>query len=382
MKVVVEHPTDPRVFAIDVNGVLYDVPVVDVVTPVPARSTRSIDTKPETRLHAGRTYAARISPDQSSLVTCGGDGAVRSWPLETLNPNDVAFADEPSLHTILSSTADGNAIFVTTKENSLAVVDVYDLSIEEIGPLTKGRKVVRGRVAPDGSLLIIEADETGQSWLVRHDPASGEVLHEVRMGSVGDGPSEIRLDARLGLLVANDFHHPYCHFFASDSIEPLPPFRMRLSPDTIDFSSDSSLLAVSQLRRIEVYEVTSRELVWTQPTPAGIHQLLFVDDEHCLLSATADRVIRKWNARDGSPLCDLTGHRSAVTWMMASRDGRTLITGSYGGEVMFWHLATGELLAELDLELNGVGEMLLSPAEDRLVIFQHGANVHSIPLRP
>jgi hypothetical protein len=64
---------------------------------------------------------------------------------------------------------------------------------------------------------------------------------------------------------------------------------------------------------LEVYELMSRDPVWVQPTPAGIRQLLFVDDELCPLSATADRVIRKLKARDGRLLREMTGHRSGGT---------------------------------------------------------------------
>lgn len=382
VKVLVRHPGKPLVYAIDAGGVVYHIqpPALDHYAAGLTVRMRD-DAPPITRLHSGRVHSAVIDPDQSSLVTCGDDGAVRAWPLDTLKQHNFQSRDASSFGRMIGPAVDGTSM-IAMSDRAVLAIDVYDLSIKEVGPLASGRRRFDARLSPDGTLLWIEQDDSGQRWLARRDPESGNSLQEVRIGSLGDEPLEIEQDAHLGLLVVGDQRRPCCHVFTMATLEPMSPLRLRVAPKQIAIGSRASLLAVSQERRIEVYHLTSRNLLWAQPTAATIEQLLFYEAENCLLSVTGDRVIRTWDAENGRLRSEMIGHRSRITSLQITPDGRTLITGSSGGEVMFWHLPTGELLGQMDSELNGVHQLCLSPRADRLLNFDHGSQLQSIPMRP
>ncbi|MEZ5950215.1 MAG: hypothetical protein R3C12_13590 [Planctomycetaceae bacterium] len=72
------------VYALDRQSQVHSLPL-----PQATADPQVFDMDPKTsvcRAHASRAYDVRLSPDQQSLITCGHDGAVRLWPLETLNP--------------------------------------------------------------------------------------------------------------------------------------------------------------------------------------------------------------------------------------------------------------------------------------------------------
>ncbi|WLD12602.1 protein kinase domain-containing protein [Planctellipticum variicoloris] len=382
VKVLIEHPTQPRVYAIDVNGVLYEVAIPAVEDYVVSQTTKTAAAKLITRLHSGRVYAVHISPDQSSLVTCGGDGTVRSWPLETLDPQAITtVAAIPNGGELSGFSSDG-LTFGMIDKNGLTEFDSRTLQPVQEYRLTERTIRIKSLRLPDGPLLVLERDAAGWCWLVKYAPPSWAKTWEVRVHGPGNNPHDIGVDAQLGLVVINDFKDRYCQFIFTDSLEQGGPLRLRVAPDHLAISSTASQFALSQEREIVAFESTSRRQIWSQPTPAGIHRLHYSPDGCWLLSVTGDRVIRKWDATSGRFLGEMSGHRSKVNCLSLSADGRTLFTGDDGGEMQFWHLESGELLGKFDYELNGIHEMVLSPSGDRLVTWEHGRQLHSIPLRP
>lgn len=384
VKVLVEHPTEPKVYAIDVNGVLYDVATPIVGDYKPIQATRVDSAKPITRLHDGRTYAARISPDRLSLVTCGADGSVMIWLLAKLDPNAMVIVQSPESVRDLPGFSPADDTVALISDSHIIEFRSKTLQIVQESPIPviERRESKRSLRLPDGTLLTIEKGLDDQYLLVRRSEPDWNQLQQVRLGVPGDHPKEIAFEDRLNIVVVGEFKNPYCHLVSGESFETLPPLRLRFPPGPIAVSSKASLLAVSQLREIAVYDLTSRDRIWSQPTPAAVGRLHYSPDGRWLLSVTGDRVIRKWDAASGRLLGEMSGHRSQVNCLALSADGRTLFTGDVHGDILFWHLESGDRLGKFDYELTGFVEIALAHAGDHLVAWGYDRQLTSIPLRP
>ncbi len=383
VRVLIEHSSEPFVFGIDAAGVLQGIRIPSAAQFPPNGRLRLPD-RPSTiaRLHSGRVYSALISQNQQSLITCGEEGAVRSWSIADLSPSFVSrFADAQQVIRLIGPSHDGKVVFALA-EDAVLSINPDDLSIREAMPLTADRSRHAERLLPDNSMLIVEREKGGQHRLVHRTFTDGKTQQDVELGGLDDEPHDIDCDPRLRLIVVGDLRAPHCHFVSMDTFEPLKPLRVQVAPKHIAVSPERSLLAVSQNRRIEVYDLSSRNLIWSQQAPANVSQLKFLDQAKCLISVTVDRVIRKWDAASGALLGEMSGHRSSIIELLASRDGRTLISGSDGPEVMFWHVSTCELLGQMAPVENDLASLMLSADEDRLLILDRTKRLRSLSVRP
>lgn len=383
VRVLVEHPSEPIVFGIDAAGVVYIIGIPPAEQFPPDALLRLPDRPgPVARLHSGRVYAALISQNQQSLITCGEEGAVRSWSVADLSPSFVSrFADAQQVIRMIGPSYDGKVVFALA-EDAVLSINPDDLSIREAMPLTADRSRQSERLLPDNSMLTVEREKNGQHRLVLRKFTDGKTQQDVELGGPDNEPHDIDCDPRLRLIVVGDLRAPHCHFVSMDTFEPLKPLRVRVAPKHIAVSPERSLLAVSQNRQIEVYDLSSRNLIWSQQAPANVSKLKFLDQANCLISVTVDRVIRKWDATSGALQGDMSGHRSSIIELLASRDGRTLISGSHGPEVMFWHVSTCELLGQIAPVENDLASLMLSADEDRLLILDRTKRLRSLSVRP
>lgn len=63
-----------------------------------------------------------------------------------------------------------------------------------------------------------------------------------------------------------------------------------------------------------------------------------------LVTASADKTVRVWNADNGSAVRSLTGMTDQVFSVALSADGNLVAAGSYAGEVQIWKIADGALV--------------------------------------
>ena len=72
-------------------------------------------------------------------------------------------------------------------------------------------------------------------------------------------------------------------------------------------------------------------------------KLRFTPDGKNLLGCGADKAISVLDAK-GSPQRRLQGHNDWIYALAVSRDGKTVASGSWDGEVKLWNLADGKLV--------------------------------------
>ena len=94
---------------------------------------------------------------------------------------------------------------------------------------------------------------------------------------------------------------------------------------------------------------------------ASINCVAFSPDGKWLVSASADKTIRFWDAMTGAAGRTLTGHTNQVTYVAFSPDGTRLASASFDQTIRVWNLADGSLAHELVGHGDVVTSVVFSP---------------------
>lgn len=88
-----------------------------------------------------------------------------------------------------------------------------------------------------------------------------------------------------------------------------------------------------------------------------VFQVVFHPDGKQLIACSADKSVRSIDATNGNVIKKLDGHKDWVYCIALSRDAKTIVSGSWDGEVRTWDLAEGKpigtILAAPGLKLAG-----------------------------
>ena len=85
--------------------------------------------------------------------------------------------------------------------------------------------------------------------------------------------------------------------------------------------------------------------------PAGVTHAVFSPNGERIVSSSYDNTARVWNARDGSEIAVLTGHRGAIESARFSPDGSRILTVARDSTARIWDARSGKQL----FVLRGIG---------------------------
>ena len=96
--------------------------------------------------------------------------------------------------------------------------------------------------------------------------------------------------------------------------------------------------------------------------------MAFSADGSRIVTGSADRTARVWDARPGTSPVVLKAHTGAVTSVAFGPDGRRVITGSDDGTCKLWDARSGAPLLEIESRTGRVRSVAFSPDGTRVVI--------------
>jgi WD40 repeat protein len=81
---------------------------------------------------------------------------------------------------------------------------------------------------------------------------------------------------------------------------------------------------------------------------AVVLKLAAVPGQPMLVTCSADKTVRVWNADSGAAVRTMTGHTDYVYGVAVSPDAKLVASGSFNGEVKIWNLADGKPVKEFN----------------------------------
>jgi hypothetical protein len=136
----------------------------------------------------------------------------------------------------------------------------------------------------------------------------------------------------------------------------LPPRRSEFciefgdeSVTCVDISSNGTVAIGSTDNVIHLWDASTGEFLCE---PLGGHRSIvtsvsFSPDGRTLASGSNDSTVRLWDAFTGEPLGEpLYGHEETVTSVCFSSDGRTLVSASEDHTIILWDVSTGKPIGE------------------------------------
>ncbi|PMD55345.1 beta transducin-like protein HET-D2Y [Hyaloscypha bicolor E] len=99
----------------------------------------------------------------------------------------------------------------------------------------------------------------------------------------------------------------------------------------------------------------------------SVNSVAFSPDGKQVVSGSADKTVRLWNAATGAALQKLEGHSNSVTSVAFSPNGKQVVSGSWDRTVRLWDAVTGVALQTLEGHSDYVRSVTFSPDGKQVV---------------
>ncbi|MEM8723253.1 MAG: CHAT domain-containing protein, partial [Cyanobacteria bacterium P01_G01_bin.39] len=143
----------------------------------------------------------------------------------------------------------------------------------------------------------------------------------------------------------------------------------------VEFSPDGNTIAsASKDKTIKLWNAKDGQLLRTLKGPLYFSpEVKFSPDGNTIASALQDGTVQLWNVKDGQLLRTLEGHQDSVWDIEFSPDGNTIASGSKDKTIKLWNVKDGLLLRTLeglhdsvwDIEFSPDGNTIASGSKDK-----------------
>lgn len=268
--------------------------------------------------HSDHVLAAGFSPDGRRVLTASADKTARIWNIETGNVIATLRGHAASVSAATFNT-DASKVLTCSEDGSIKVWDTD--SGNAIGTLEKASDaVINCKFAPDGTISVVTKGGVVERW--NWQKGSVKVLFDDALGDLSSA------------------------VFSADGSQII----------IVDSNETTLLINLSQASSVALEGHT--DLV----TSAA-----FSPDGKLVVTCSADRTARVWDAVSGMTLLALEGHQAPVTSAKFSSDGKKLVTASEDNTIRFWDSQTGNSTGILRGHADVISDVSFSP-DDRLLV--------------
>lgn len=290
--------------------------------------------------------AVAITEDGLRVLSGYEDGSLRIWDLATGQLLRGLEAHEARINTLC---------IVPGMDSVLSASDDHTLRLWDLGTGQLIRTFIghRGRILgavllPDGGgALSASWDRTVRLWDLR----TGALLKTLEATEPLDSPAVV--PGRQGaLVVAVGGKRVWAWNLETGEVgEPPLPALARSAASTLAVGEDCIVVG-SREHLLEIHDLKSGRTTETEPPEQGnmIFGIAFVPGCRIVILALLNRRLEAWDLEAGRRLATWPGHENFVRDVVASPDGRLVVSASNDGTVKIWNLA--QLLQESPIEIH------------------------------
>jgi len=283
--------------------------------------------------------AARFSPDGAALLTLTSGSAVQLWETQTGKLRGELSHLAKIRAAVFSH--DGGLIATASSDGTARVWDGrtgQPLS----QPLAHGKDVFTARFSPDGRIVLTgSADRMARLW----DAGNGQLIAEPLEhggGSVWDArfsPDGRRIVTMCSDRAARVWERQSTNKPSGQSARWTVVALMRHEADltTAVFSSNGRrVLTASADRTARIWNAQTGQLTPGLPHRGTVVAAEFSPDGTRVLTASDDHTARLWDARTGHPITEPLRHDGPLSSARFSPDGRRVVTASVDKTARVW----------------------------------------------
>ncbi len=231
-----------------------------------------------------------------------------------------------------------------------------------------GDKVEAVAVAPDGKSIVSGGlDKTIRLW----NPADGKELRKIDHPASQVLALAVSLD---GKTVAAGGSDGIIRLFKLADGAPSAELKGHSGPVRgLTFLANGRLASASADGTARIWtlpdapDAEPAEPVVAKGHEGALNAIVATPDGRQILTAGDDQTIRIWNADDGALERTLSGHEGPVLSLAIHPNGETLLSGSADKTARLWNLADGALIRTLPAHPSPVASVAFSPGGQRIV---------------
>lgn len=341
---------------------------------------------PTFRGHEGPIYAVAVSGDGKMIATAGHDRQVLIWDPADLTQVDLlkTFSGEETESATKAKSLIGHTATIRSlafaPSGKLLISSGHDNSVRIWNTKTNepvktlrghGRWVMSSLVSRDGDRVVSAGmDETVRIWDI-----AGYEEQRVLRGKLLDGHSGAILAADFSpesdriVTASRDRTVRIWNPVSGQSLQSLHEGHTYLASNATVFADGTRLATAAADNSVRVWDMeTGAQLKQIVGTGSSAVVAASRDGQWLLTAGpkltdqkstqtltsqetsaqTPNWTAQVWNAKTGELIHKLTGHRSVVSAVAISPDGKLLFTGDIGGSGKLWDARRGTLLKKLD----------------------------------
>lgn len=322
---VAYHPTQPVLASVGADGLMR-------TWALPVNPSRTVATP-------DRVLATALSGDGKRLFTAGADKVVRSWNVAT-GAAERQFPGHTGVVTAVAVSADGNTLVSAGADESIRFWNgTNGMQTGQLGGHVGG--ITSLALTAQGNLLVSAGEDgTVKIWqlplVAAKSFAHPEAINGLALSEDGNRLLSIGNDkqARLWNLGNGQVERAYT---AGSSMVT-----------AIAFANDSNVVAVTGADKSLAVTTSGKEGKKFEPLPSAAQSIALAPNGANVAVGLTDNSIRLFQVNEAKELKNIPGHTGAITALRFTSKGDLLISASADKSVRLWNAADGAAKGQIN----------------------------------